>query len=609
MAAAFDVTSISGGVASAGPVRDVASRPIGANSIVDSERYRTLDYRQQYGDAAQHDWKLFDFDGRAINAGPRQQQPFLAETASFYVPLKVRRPCAPVHLGKTIVNAFTNLLFGEERFPKVMVGGDEDSQDFKQALAKSAKLRTRFLQARQLGGSMGTVALTWCYRNGRPRVQVRNAKNLWVHSWQDRDELIPEWMSEIYRYYKDVYDFSEYKYRREWYWYRRDWTPEAEVVWDPIPYRQNREPEWLAHVNQSRSIVHGDGKSHVVWIQNVPTDGIDGLPDYEGLYDPCDTLDVLNSVLARGTTLNLDPTLVLKLDQDVQRFIGGVKKGSDNSLSVGLEGSAEYLELAGSSVEAGAKLFELMKRTILEQAQCVIPNPDEIAASGTSSVAMKVIYRPMLAQAAILREQYGEAIDRILEDMTQVAKAKMATKVPILDDKGQKQGDAVPMVDLPPRVTQETVLDADGNPTDEKRNKTTPRAPGEGGETTLDWGEWFPLTPQDKALMATTISTANGAQPFLSKQSAVEEGAAVFGRDSAEEWKRAAADAQQAKDDAQDKMDIFADKAGAAGGKVGAMNQLPPGAKPKKPNPFAAGTPKPKPSGGQDDDEDPDQQK
>ena len=68
---------------------DVASQKIGAISIVESARYKALDFRQSYGDSTNHDWKKFDFDGRVINAGPVQQQPFMSEQASHYVPLRI----------------------------------------------------------------------------------------------------------------------------------------------------------------------------------------------------------------------------------------------------------------------------------------------------------------------------------------------------------------------------------------------------------------------------------------------------------------------------------------------------------------------------------------
>jgi hypothetical protein len=572
----------------------ITSQKIGAQSILDSQRFKTLDYRQSYGDSTNHDWKMFDFDGRVINAGPVQQQPFLSEQASHYVPLRIRRPSSPVRLAKIIVDSYTSLLFGEDRFPKPIVAGDQDTQDFKGALIKSSRMRTRLIQARNLGGAMGTVGISWCYRNGQPRVEVHNAKNLWVHKWRDRNLLVPEWVSEVYVYYKDEYNFAERKYYRKFYWYRRDWTPDQELIWKPVPYVQNREPDWEQYVDEAQSVEHNDDICHLVWIQNLPTDDVDGVPDYHGLYESFDAIDMLSSVLVRGTTLNLDPTLVIKVDEALQIMGGSLRKGSDNSLNVGLGGDANYMELSGASVTAGKELFELMRRTILEGAQCVVPDPAEIAAQGTSSVAMKVVYRPMLARGSVLREQYGEGIERILEQMAAVARVKMKTAVPVTNDAGEPTGEeTIATVDLPPRIKSEPALDEDGNPTGEQKTSETPHDPGEGGETILDWGEWFPLTPQDKNQMATTLSLAAGAKAIISVQSATEELAAVLGRDAAEEWKRAASDATKQAEQDKAKLGAFGADDGGPGGKVDAEGKLPFGAKPRPGQPGKPGAPPP----------------
>jgi hypothetical protein len=560
-------------------------KPIGAQSILASERYLELDWRQRYGECAQHDWKTFDFDGRAINAGPRTMQPWISEQAGFFVPLKMRRPSAPLHLGKTIVSTFTSLLFGEGRFPKSMVGGSEKTQDWLEAVVKASSLRTRMVQARNLGGAMGTVVLSWCFRNGKPRVKVHNAKNIVVHEWEDRDELIPAWASEIWRYQKDVWDARDRKYYRRMFWYRRDWTPDYEILFDPIPYESKREPNWEEYVSESNLVRHDDGFCHLVWIQNVPTDEIDGKPDYDGQYDALDAVDMVNSVLVRGIALNLDPTLVLKMDEHILKTVG-IKKGSDNAICVGEAGDAQYLELSGSANDAGIKVVELLRKGILENAQCVVPDPNEIAASGTSSVAMKVIYRPTISVASVLREQYGDrGVVRLLDQMQRVAAEKAKTKVPITNDAGEPTGEeAVPIVNLPPKVVSEPVVGEDGQPTGEKTTKLVDQDPGDGGDIVLDWGEWFPMTPQDKQASMTTLSLATGGAQVLSKQTACEEAASIFGRDPAEEWRRANQDHQAAAEQEKMKAGMFGDA--DAGGKEENQFDKKPGFGGAKPNPF-----------------------
>jgi len=274
-----------------------------------------------------------------------------------------------------------------------------------------------------------------------------------------------------------------------------------------------------------------------VWIQNLPNDeSADGYPDFHGQYDAMDAADLINSVLVRGTALNMDPTLVLKMDPQVLRA-AGISKGSDHALAVGEEGDASYLEISGQAAEAGLKIAQHVRRHVLECAQCVVPDPEEVAAFGTSSVAMKVLYRPTIAIGSVLREQYGDrGIVPLLEQMRCVAAQKMTVAVPPTDDDGEETGEpAVPTLDLPPKVTSEPEVDDEGNPTGEHKTSTKDREPGVGGDCTLDWGEWFPPTPQDKQAAMAALSAAAGGKPILSQQTAAEEVAALLGRDPTEE--------------------------------------------------------------------------
>src|ERR1700722_19048376 len=151
--------------------------PFRARTFLDGERFRELDRRQAYFDCNQHSYKRFDFDGRLISTGGgiSVTQPLLsAERAAFYVPLRSRRPSSPYRLPRVIVKSFTGMVFGEGRFPNFRVEGDEDAEDYVQALSKAMKLPTKMVRARDLGGAMGTVGLSWCFLNGRPRCRVHN---------------------------------------------------------------------------------------------------------------------------------------------------------------------------------------------------------------------------------------------------------------------------------------------------------------------------------------------------------------------------------------------------------------------------------------------------
>jgi len=615
-----------------------------AASLLAGDRYQEIQRRQAYYDCTQHDGKHWDFDGRPVS--PRTTQPLLGMERSWWVPLKMRRPSMTYRLGKIIVDAFTALLFGENRFPTIRVEGDDQTEDLYQTIARVGKLPQKMIQARNLGGGSGTVGISWCFRDGKPRFEVHNAKHLFVHKWKDRLDLIPLHVSEVYLFSKPKWDGRAFT--KQWYWFRRDWMPEADIIFhevsvDPDP---NVEITWV--VDEEKSNFHQDGVCHLQWIQNMPSDDQDGLPDYTGLYEVMDGLDLLKSVITRGATLNLDPTVVLKMDRDeVGRM--GIQKGSDNGLVVGKDGDANYMELGGQSIEAGLKLIETVRRSALECAQCIVPDPHEVAAQGVSSVAVKTMYAPMLAKADILREQYGSAIERMFNDIGEVLKKKLKTPVELPDasdpaasqppaDASASGSQSIPpeasasaspsaspsgsastpvdastsasgsaskpkklgrfVLDLPKKVEKKPLLDpVDDVDNGEERTHKTDRTIGDGeGEISLTWAPYFPPTPADQSSIATALTTMTGGQAVLSQETAVEAAARAYGADPAEEWKKVQAEAKDAADKQQAMM------GGDPGGKVGAKDQLPPGATPKP-------KPAPKPPGGMmgADPNDPDQ--
>lgn len=524
----------------------------GGRSHMESDRFKDLDRRQQFYDCTQHDWKRFDFDGRLTTPGIRGAvQPLItSEKVSWYVPLSQRRPSAPYRLGKVITDSFTNLLFGDNRFPEIGCY-DPNTQDFARTIATVGSLPVKLIRARNIGGSTGTSAISWSFINGKPRYEVHHGKHLFVHEWEDREELIPRHVSEIYWYPQDDYDAQKRRVVKNWYWYRRDWLPDADLVFMPVLVQAGGgEPVWEPDPN--RSEVHNDHRCHLTWIQNLPSEEIDGLPDYEGLYDSFDALDLIHSVLVRGTTLNLDPTLVLKMDPDLINR-GGVSKGSDAALKVGETGDAKYLEIAGQGVTAGLALFEEMRRTTLEAAQCIVPDPATIASQGVSSLSIKAIFAPMLAKGDVLREQYGKAIRWSLEGPCTIARARMRSRFAIVDDVTGEEitgDDGLPVeveefVDLPPRVeTKQVVDELDGS----ARTVTivTPRDPGEGETIDLRWGPWFPLTPDDQQKQVTTLVAATGGKPFMSSETAAEINARTFGLDPELERRRLEDDEKRA---------------------------------------------------------------
>lgn len=547
-----------------------------SQTIFNGERYRLLDQRQAYYECTQHDMKRVDFDGRVI-AGPRAGMPLLGgERMTTYVPLKERRPGATYRLAKIIVDSFTNLLFGEQRFPSIRVDGDPNTEDFAQTLVKMGKLSVKFIQARNLGGSMGSVGLSWCYITGRPRFDYHNAKNIFVHEWEDRTQLIPSHVSEVLQYTKQEFD-PKGNVVPVRYWFRRDWTKDADIIYQDVLVDNQKEPQWVP--DPSKTVTHNDDLCHFIWVQNFPNEDMDGIPDYEGLYESFDEVDILFSIIMRGAKANLDPTLKLKMDPDLVAR-GGIKKGSDNAIVTGVEGDASYMELQGTSLEVGLKILEAKRRAILETAQCIIPDPKDVAAQGISSVAIKAMFAPMTGKADVLREQYGSALERLLEGPIVIARQASKSRVIIVNDDGsESQGQ--PKVDLPPKIEHEPVLDENGNDTGETKINKVDRIPGEGGEISTRWPAYFLPTPTDQTATITTLNMATGGLPIMAKQTATELAAQIFGIDPSDEWKRLST--QHVMEAEQQAQGMFPP---GSGGEVAQQHNLPPGAtpRPKKPD-------------------------
>lgn len=601
-------------------------------SILFGDRFVEMAKRSSYYECTQHDHKTWDFDGRMIN--PRTMQPLMGAERAWFVPLKMRRPSTPVRLGKVIVDSFTNLVFGENRFPNIRVEGDDKTEDWIQTVSRVGKLPLKMIEARNMGGAAGTVGVSWCFFDGKPRYEVHRAQNLFVHRWKDRLQLIPEWVSEVYLFSKIKWDGRAYN--KVWYWFRRDWTPDGDYVFKTPMVEKDKEPEW--EIDWEKSIEHGDGDCHLEWIQNLPTDDQDGKPDYDGLYENFDQLDMLMSVIVKGATLNLDPTLKLKMDRDeIDRL--GIKKGSDNALITGKDGDAEYLELGGQSITAGLDLVKEKRRYILETAQCIVPDPSEVAAQGVSSVTIKALYASMTSKADVLREQYGSAMERILKNQEKSARTQMAVPVTVSETVERNvidelTGDnvldqltgapvmeqvvedvpAIVVLDLPPKLVKEPIIDVitggpaigdDGKPMEKYTRVPRELGPEPGAEITMNWPPYFAPTPTDQTAIVTALSTATGGKPFISQETATEQAARAFGQDPAEEWRRVQAEAT-----AQQSQQAAMFDAGAAGGEVVDPNAKLPGQDdpPPPPPPPPAGAPKtaedvvgPHPKSGDDD--------
>lgn len=522
-----------------------------AESFELSDRKRELAFRARYYKSSQHDGKTFDFEGRVSNDGPAwaRQRMWGATQQSFFVPYDARRPNAPYRLPRRIVRDFTDLIFGHGQFPSIVVKGSPQRESWLRAVADVMKLQSVMVRARNIGGSRGTVGISWTISDGKHCARTHNGENLHVHSWIDRDAFKPAHVSEIYQYAQNERD-EKGKIVRRLYWFRRDWTVTSDVAFKPVPVEDGI-PVW--EVDEANSWEHGDGRPHFVWVVNEypeESSDIDGQPDYADNYEAFDAIDIVNSTTFSGAKKNLDPTLILKSEKDLG---GGIRKGSDNALTPGESGDAKYLELEGTSIRLGMDLVTMFRTQALETSRVVSPDPDKIAAAGTSSVALKMLYRPMLGAGDSLRVVYGSALLELLDQV--VAHAERIEPEETEDGEIAYPQDAdgepyEPFYSLPLKVTE--VLDANGRVMRDANGdpvvEFTEQRLGPRGVIGLEWPDYFKPGPDDYQKQGNAFTMAlggNGVPAILSQRTAVEAYAQLLNRDPSKEWEQVVEEAEQ----------------------------------------------------------------
>lgn len=490
--------------------------------VATGARFQTIDRYHAYFCGTQDDAKAYDWDGYFTGYGLRA-----AIEPGWYVPFAQRRPATTVPLAKEIVGRLTSMLFGDQNRPTLHVAGDEDAEAYVRGIAAGARLWAKMVEARDLGGACGGVVLSYGLVAGRPRVEVHNLKHCRALSWRDRAELIPSAVLEAYQYTEEVYDSESERFGERIFWYARYWDEMHEFVWQRMPDEYVRDDRaWFLHSVPDRAVEHGLGECPVVWIQNSPDSyDPDGKSDYDGELDNLDSLNRLQSATTKGTLLNADPTLVVKTSKRPST----VRKGSENSIFS--EGGAEYLTLPGDAMRAALEEKAALRDEVLSACQVVIASPEKLSGAAQSAAAIRLMYAPMTARCDVLRTQYGDqGIARVLTGLLRLCKRYEALGF---------------TVELPPRE--------DGAEGEERAH-----AAGTREHVTLHWPTYFPPTWTEKKEAASAVQVAAGNRTILSRRTAIEAVAQLFGIEDAEaEAEKIDAEAEAALERAADELSML----------------------------------------------------
>ncbi len=494
---------------------DIPLRGVPLYSFVHTGRSSYLDRMESYFRGTQDNAKPYDWDGNF--SGYKTGDPI---GPGWRVPYKNRRPAARYDLPRVIVNRYTALLFGADRFPQIRVEGDLDAEDFARCLCEVSRMPMRVAELRNIGGSVGGGGLSFAFVNGRPRTEVHNAKHITVLRWVDESEWEAGAVLKAYSYTRRVFDRETKKLKEATFYYARYWDEEKEIVWQPMPEIVAKSEEWYRH--PSKIVRHNFGFTPFYWVQNKPNSTEpDGYSDYDGLCDNFDEINQILSAASKGTKANCDPTLVIKMDPTMNT--GAVFKGSENAIYS--PGGAEYLEISGNSVEAAKEMLEKLRSYVLDATSVVLHDADKPGSQNAASAdSMRVRFMPMLAEADILREQYGDyGIEKPLKGMVKAAKILMSRPSQVVQtDEGEKE--LIYGLNLPKKTITET------NPTTgELTIQRVDRKPGESEEIILNWNPYFPPTYQDIKAAVEGISAATVGKQLLSQRTGVQAVQSLFG--------------------------------------------------------------------------------
>lgn len=464
-------------------------------------------------EGSQYDSLSYDWDGRLYRSGAADIAP------GWYVPLDRRRPNVRAQLPRLIVKRLTDFGFGEA--PEIRIPGDPEAEDFARELCREARLGARLKEARVKGGSCGTVAVSFGFVEGKPRVQVHDAAHVHVLKWADRSQHKVAEAIKCWRYERD--EIRDGKSKKVRYYYVRIWTETTETVYDPIPEEvAKRGNAWIASV-PSHTVEHDYGECPLIWVTNTAESlNEDGRSDYAGLDGNATRIDHALSATTKGTISNVDPTLVIH--DSPANNPGVVRKGSENAIFA--EKGASYLELRGDAVNTALALTKELRQQALDLAGVVLPDQSEQAGAARSAAALRILYAPMIATCNDLREQYGQALVVPLVRAMLRASRRIMGREPgeVVTTEDGRRVQMRPTVDLDPKIETVEVDTPEG---DEERTIEIPRSPGKSSRVELTWPPYFKPTPADRKAEVDVAAAARGT--LVSDRTAVAAVAPLFG--------------------------------------------------------------------------------
>jgi hypothetical protein len=520
-----------------------------------SKRLRAM---QSYASSRQHDAAKHDWDGYARGGGEayidtaiQRRLGYVPTNPDPNIPYAARRPACTTSLGGMIVTTFTDSLLGEGRTPTVSAQGDDDTSAYLAAVFAASGSWATLTSTRDIAGACGEAAFLPMVVKHRPAAEALNPAELFVE-WTDDPGWIPRLVIEQRKICKHEYVPLSGAVEPIEYWRTRAWDETYAYTYEDIPCeggntRRGQKldapvpgplnatgqtpppgstdaPKRVADLEER--VEHHAGRCPIVWMQNSHNDDDSrAASDYETCEDNVDALDKLLSQIIRGSTANVDPTMVIS-DRHLERNRWPYRaKGLGQKIETSEVGSASFLTVDGASYEQGWNSFNNLKALVEDRCGIVIVTP-ETAGSYKSGTALKVLLGRQNAATGRKRR----ALDTVLKQVSEVWIAL-----------GQKfLGSLV----MPRRkVVDKTAENR------EDRVQFVEHSIGEGRWIECAWPPYQDQSPEDINAGVQAAVNASGGRAVLSQETAVKLTATMLGEDPIAEMDRIA-DEQRGREDA-----------------------------------------------------------
>lgn len=545
----------------------------------------------RYFDGAQHDHHRLTWGQMVRDPGVGYMQERL-KPQGFQVVMggrTPRKPDAPLPLCTQVVNRFTELVIGTP--PVLKVASDLRTERFLQACMDESDAWASLATARNYKGAAKSAAIVLSIEDGQPYTEPIKTQNLWVVSWESRKGWIPKEVIEQVLVSETEPDPKTGKLVEVRRWQTRYWNDQVVVHYERVPEDYDVEESGPISI-EGEPVFHGAGRCPVVWMQNTrETASPDGKPDMENdlVLAMCDRLDRLQSNVVQAAGANCAPTVVHKDKKGFGRRGLVVEKGYGAVISLSEVGDAHYLETTGEAVKMGWDSVANFKGAILQTVRCVIVDPDT-AGAYKSGNALELLWRSMEGKCNKLRVPLGGEIQQMSEIFINFGVSLGVGNYEKPDDKAGLR--------LPPHVHRHPKPEGEidpalmGRPNAEDIEVHTHEV-GEGRHVQVQWAPYHRPTAEQIDMLTRGLSTATGAKPFLSQESATSALTSYVGQgDPQEEFARLKAEEAARMEKMAGQMGFGGDNGGKDDDDGGPSNP------PVPPKPPPGGQAKPEPSEG-----------